>query len=226
MRIVLVVTSDIQLAARLAAKHHDRFRVVSYLELRMLCTALARQIFEAYVGGPGIVICPVLMGGGIPARLVTDALLGSGLVSDIVPCRIKRYSGVGEAGEAEFTLPLDPKRVKGRIVIGIDDLVDGGQTLEAFTRHANEFGSLEVQTAVIFAKPGSTHQPKFVAEAGVTQWLVMPGEEMDFMQEIVGIDTEVGEMKPSAQAAYFVGLGLDAAVVRDWQEDAARCPRI
>jgi len=73
------------------AKHHaSRFRVVSYEELRDKATVVAGQILARYKDQPdSLVVVPILMGGGLPARMVLDVLMGYGVVHGVVPCRIR-----------------------------------------------------------------------------------------------------------------------------------------
>ncbi len=198
----------------LARVHAGRFRIVSYGELRAKATEVAGKILEKYRNVPeGIVVAPILGGGGLPARLIVDALLPFGLVKAVVPCQIRRYTGMEGDGAAELLLKLAADRVKGRTVIGVDDLVDGGQTLEAFVEHAGAVGARVVETAVIYAKPHSTFVPDYVAEDGVLHWLVLPGEEHAFMQELAGSENDVESLGAQEQARYFEELGIDAAIV-------------
>jgi hypoxanthine phosphoribosyltransferase len=155
-------------------------------------------------------------GGGLPARLIVDALLGFGIVRAVVPCQIRRYSGVERGGATKVTLALDKRRVRGEVVIGVDDMVDGGQTLAAFRAHGLDQGASEVDTAVIYVKPGSIEAPGFFAEDGVRQWLVMPGEELDFMSELVRTDSEVRRLSASEARLYFEALGFAHDTVADW----------
>ena len=200
----------------LARRHAGRFRVVSYEELREKAMVVADQILADY-SGQQIVAAPILMGGGLPARLVIDALLPFGVVGDIVPCRLRRYTGLAEAGEVTFSVKLPKRRVSGQIVIGMDDLVDGGQTLEAFREHALSRGAKEVHEAVMFEKPQSSLKPKYCAERGVPEWLIMPGEEHEFMRMLRDVDLEVAELPADALSDYFVALGLPKATVVAWQ---------
>jgi hypoxanthine-guanine phosphoribosyltransferase len=205
------------IGVNLAELHAERFRVVPYVQLRRYANVVAEQMLEAY-RGQKIVAAPILMGGGMPARLIIDALLGFNIVTEVVPCRIRRYNGIGTAGVAEFTVELDEAQVRNRIVVGIDDLVDGGQTLATFRMHAIERGASEVTEAVIFEKPNSTIQPRFCAERGVIQWLVMPGEENDFMTTISQTDPEVAVLAMTEKLAYFETLGILRQTVDDWSK--------
>jgi hypoxanthine phosphoribosyltransferase len=207
------------LGDKLARKHAKRFRVVGYEELRDKATAVAGQVLRRHKDRPdSLIVVPIMMGGGLPARMVLDVLMGYGVVHAVVPCRIKRYTGIGEAGEAEIMVELSESQIQGRVVLGVDDLVDGGQTLVAFRQHTLGLGASAVEEAVIFAKPHSVAVPTYCAESGVEEWLVMPGEEHDFMRTIVKADAEVGELPPNELAGYFTGLGLPLATVRDWQQ--------
>ena len=193
------------------------YRVVTYDELRLKASQVARSLRERYSGRDGgIVIAPILMGGGMPARLILDALAGCDLVRGIVPCQIARYAGIGRGGRANMLLSLSRSRVAGRLVVGVDDLADGGETLRVFNAHAIAQGALEVDTAVIFSKPGTSFTPGHVAETGVTQWLVMPGEENAFMTEVYRGDREVASMAPRDLQNYFEVLGMPVRAVLDW----------
>jgi hypoxanthine phosphoribosyltransferase len=193
------------------------YRVVSYDELRTKASLVAGSLLERYRGhSGGIVISPILMGGGLPARLILDTLAPFGIVRAVVPCQVSRYTGVAQAGAAKILTSLPRSRVGGVVVVGVDDLVDGGETLRAFCAHASAQGAAIVDTAVLFEKPRSTFVPGHSAEKGVTQWLVLPGEEHDFMHELTHMDKSVGGLSRSGQHAYFVRLGLSAHVVSEW----------
>ncbi len=202
---------------KLAQQHAGRFRIVGYNEVRAKATDVAEAILRRYGGADRqVVIAPILGGGGLPARLVVDALLPFNMVKAVVPCQIRRYSGLGSGGETELLVPLSQERVRGEIVIGVDDLVDEGQTLVAFRRHAIERGASEVETAVIYAKPHSVFVPTFCAEGGVAQWLVLPGEEHTFMSEVAREDAELKALENEELKLYFETLGLDQRIVSDW----------
>jgi len=211
----------------LARAHAGRFRIVPYEELRSKATEVAGSIFEMYgASGEQVVLAPILMGGGPPARLIADALLGFGIVRAIVPCQIKRYTGLAKGGEAKMLVSLPRTRVKGLTVIGVDDLVDGGQTLAAFKLHAASMGAAKVDTAVIYAKPHSVERPGHCAEYGVTEWLVLPGEELDFMDELRLVDPDLQTFSDEEISSYFEALGFSRSIVADWlalQRLAARC---
>ena len=201
----------------LAKRHAGRFRVVRYAELRATATRVAVQILAEHVATfENVVIAPILMGGGLPGRLVIDALLPYGVVADVTPCRIQRYSAVGVTTNTEITIGLVAGSVASKTVIGVDDLVDGGETMAAFIEHAHAAGAAVVKTAVMYAKPGSTVKPDYVGEQGITQWLVLPGEEHDFMHTIKQSDPDVGSLSNSATVVYFHELGFDKITVQEW----------
>lgn len=213
----LIMTPAIKSGADLARAHAGRFRIVGYDELRSKATDVAGSILQKYdTTESAIVVAPILMGGGLPARLVVDALLGFGLVKAVVPCQMRRYTGVGSAGKTQMLIEMDRRRVEGEMVVGIDDLVDGGQTLAAFRKHALLRGAAQVDTAVIFAKPHTIERPGHCAESGVTEWLVLPGEELDFMDELTMSDPDLQVFGEEQRAAYFGELGFSAQVVADW----------
>ena len=191
--------------------------MVDYAELRRHATGVARQILERHSGTAfKVIIAPILLGGGLPARLVVDALLPYNLVDDVTPCRIQRYSAVGIASETVISMRLSAASIAGKILIGVDDFVDGGETMQAFVEHATATGAAHVETAVMFAKPHSTVVPDYVGEFGVTQWLVLPGEEHDFMHSIKQSDSQVQALNPAETAMYFEELGIDSATVNEW----------
>ena len=203
--------------AMLARSAARGYRVVSYDELRTKATVVARSLLERYRGqSKHIVIAPILMGGGLPARLILDALAPFGIVGAVVPCQLQRYLGVARAGQAHILTPLPRRRIAGEIVVGVDDLVDGGETLRAFCAHATAQGAGRVDTAVLYAKPHSNLAPGHCAEKGVTQWLVLPGEEHDFMQHLASKDEAVRALPADETRAYFEELGMGGHIVSEW----------
>lgn len=202
-------------AAQLAHAHKDRFRIVPYPELRDRATHLAEQLVRSGITSEDVVV-PVLMGGALPARLVLDAMTMHGISPDVAPLRIVRYEGVGRAHEPRVDLGIEGSRVAGKRIVAVDDLVDGGQTLAFAEQYVLNLGAESFAAAVCYQKPTSRYNPKFVAERDVLPWLVLPGEEYDFMTEISTADEMLREQPEAIVRAYFRGLGLSRAIVSAW----------
>ena len=66
---------------------------------------------------------------------------------------LRSYQGVRSSGSVDIVHALDRKRVAGRSVLIIEDIVDTGLTLRTMLDHLDDCGAKEVVTAVLLFKP-------------------------------------------------------------------------
>ncbi|RLG41048.1 MAG: phosphoribosyltransferase [Thermoproteota archaeon] len=114
------------------------------------------------------IIVAISRGGLVLGRLLSDLLS----VSDLRIIRIRRYKGVGEAGELRIDIPILGK-LDGKKVLIVDDVADMGDTLLAAIKHIEQRGAEEIKTLTIHYKPWCKVTPDFFiqkTESWVVYW--------------------------------------------------------
>jgi uncharacterized protein len=108
--------------------------------------------------------------GGIPVAMVVADLLGISI--DFL--NVKSYTDVGERVKPQILTTIT-EDISGKRVLLVDDLVDGGDTMETVTRYLHSEGPKTIKTAVLFTKPWSSFKPDYSLQV-VDTWIVFPYE--------------------------------------------------
>jgi hypoxanthine phosphoribosyltransferase len=144
-----------------------RLNYVSWSQYGELVTKLAENVaasgerFDLVIG---------IARGGIPiAMVVADKL---GIKVDFL--NVKSYTDVGERVKPKILSTITEKIADKRVLV-VDDLVDGGATMESITEYLSTQSPSDMKTAVLFTKPWSTFTPDFSLKV-VDNWIVFPYE--------------------------------------------------
>jgi hypoxanthine phosphoribosyltransferase len=143
------------------------FRYVSWTEYGKLVEKLAKKIFAS---GTSYDLVVGIARGGIPVAMVISDRLGTKV--DIV--NVKSYTGIAERLKPKILSTLT-EHITAKSLLLVDDLVDGGDTMETVTEFLGLETPMKVTTAVIFKKPWSKFEPDFFVET-VDEWVVFPWE--------------------------------------------------
>ena len=108
--------------------------------------------------------------GGMPVAMVIADRLG--VKVDFL--NVKSYTGVAERGKPEI-LSTITENITGKRILIVDDLVDGGATMESITEYLAAQKPRSMKTAVLFTKPWSTFTPDHSLRV-VDSWIVFPYE--------------------------------------------------
>jgi hypoxanthine phosphoribosyltransferase len=108
--------------------------------------------------------------GGMPVAMVVADKLG--IKVDFL--NVKSYTDVGERVKPKILTTITEKITNKRVLI-VDDLVDGGATMETITEYLSTQKPISIKTAVLFTKPWSTFAPDFSLRV-VDNWVVFPYE--------------------------------------------------
>ncbi len=144
------------------------FRHISWAEYGNLVEKLAkkvsarRQRYDLVIG---------IARGGMPVAMVISDRLGAKV--DIV--NVKSYTGIAERLKPRILSTLT-EDITGEILLVVDDLVDGGDTMRTVIDYLSLESPNKITTAVIFKKPWSKFEPDFFVEV-VEDWIVFPWEE-------------------------------------------------
>jgi uncharacterized protein len=143
------------------------FRYVSWTVYGKLVEMLAKKISSS---GTGYDLVIGIARGGIPVAMVISDRLGTKV--DIV--NVKSYTGIAERLKPKILSTLT-EDITAKSLLLVDDLVDGGDTMQTVTEFLGLESPTKVTTAVIFKKPWSKFEPDFFVET-VEEWVVFPWE--------------------------------------------------
>lgn len=122
-------------------------------------------------------------GGLFVLRILQDYYISAGVKLPYAVVAAERYTGVKEAGRLEVR-GLSPAMVKGRRALVIDDVADQGLTLAGVVREVKKRGALEVRTATVHIKVGSSFRPDYyVSETDA--WIIYPWELYETIRQII-----------------------------------------
>jgi uncharacterized protein len=108
--------------------------------------------------------------GGMPVAMVIADRLG--IKVDFL--NVKSYTDVGERTKPKI-LSTITEEIRDKRILVVDDLVDGGDTMESITEYLATQNPSVMKTAVLFTKPWSSFKPDFSLKV-VDNWIVFPYE--------------------------------------------------
>lgn len=146
-----------------------RCELISWSEVQRLCRHLAGLVRDSRYC-PDIVVA-IGRGGYVPARLVCDYLDIMALTS----IRIEHYlAGSSRQEQAVIRYPLCTD-IEGLRVLLIDDVNNGGDTLETAIAHLQSFSAGEIRTAVMHQKATTRIAVDYYARKIIKwRWLIYP----------------------------------------------------
>lgn len=144
-----------------------KLRFLSWSQYGELVTKLSDEVAS---GGERFDLVIGIARGGIPVAMVVSDRLGTKV--DFI--NVKSYTDVGERVKPRILTTITERITEKRVLV-VDDLVDGGETMETVTRYLETERPLVMKTAVLFTKPWSSFVPDFSLQT-VDTWVVFPYE--------------------------------------------------
>lgn len=99
---------------------------------------------------------------------------------DILPMRVKSYTGINSNEEIKLIYDL-PLSVVGKRVLVLDDVADSGKTLLFTEEHLKKAGVKEVKSATLCFKERSIIKPDFCGFI-TDAWVIFPHEHREFIE--------------------------------------------
>ena len=118
-------------------------------ELDKRIEELAKQIDENYDGQEIVAIC-VLNGA---AFFAVDLTLKMKTKMQIEFIKISSYEGTESSGEIRKYLDVDKKKVEGRNILIIEDIVDTGRSMKYVIEHLKEKNPRDIKICSLLSKP-------------------------------------------------------------------------
>lgn len=162
--------------------------VISPQDLKLLCFSLFKKI--ASTNAEFDYIIGIATGGYIIAKDIYE-LYNSKTISqklglrysptkDLLCLRIKSYS-LENSPEQVRILSSFSTPIKGKKVLVVDDVSDRGETFHKALNHIKKMSPLEIKTASLHIKEGTTFIPDFFEEKISKEiWIVYPFEKEFF----------------------------------------------
>jgi uncharacterized protein len=144
-----------------------RLRYLSWSQYGELVTKLADEVASS---GEKFDLVIGIARGGIPVAMVIADTQGTKI--DFI--NVKSYTDVGERVKPQILTTI-VERITGKRVLIVDDLVDGGETMQTVTEFLSSEKPKLMKTAVLFTKPWSTFVPDYSLQT-VDTWIVFPYE--------------------------------------------------
>ncbi len=110
--------------------------------------ALSKEIQAEYAGKNPLVLC-VMIGGLAPTAEITRRL---SFAFELDYLHATRYRGATQGGGLVWKRQPEARRIEGRHVLVIDDILDEGHTLVAIRKALEEFHPASLKVAVLAEK--------------------------------------------------------------------------
>lgn len=118
-------------------------------ELNKRIEELAKQIDENYKEQDIVAIC-VLNGA---AFFAVDLTLKMKTKMQVEFIKISSYEGTESTGEIRKYLDIDKKKVEGRNILIIEDIVDTGRSMHYLIKHLKEKNPKDIKICSLLSKP-------------------------------------------------------------------------
>lgn len=118
-------------------------------ELNKRIEELAKQIDENYKEQDIVAIC-VLNGA---AFFAVDLTLKMKTKMQVEFIKISSYEGTESTGEIRKYLDIDKKKVEGRNILIIEDIVDTGRSIHYLIKHLKEKNPKDIKICSLLSKP-------------------------------------------------------------------------
>jgi hypoxanthine phosphoribosyltransferase len=126
------------------------------------------------------VIVGVTRGGWVPARVLSDLLE----ISQLITVGVEFYVGVAETRKEPVLTQQVSKDVAGKNALLVDDVADTGKSLQLASQHLRRQGARDIRTATLYCKPFSVIKPEYY-EKETRRWMVFPWDTKETIRKIV-----------------------------------------
>lgn len=144
-----------------------RLNYVSWSQYGELVTKLADDVTSS---GEKFDLVIGIARGGLPVAMVVADTLGVRV--DFL--NVKSYTDIGERTKPKILSTITEDITDKRVLV-VDDLVDGGATMECIVDYLSTQHPRSIKTAVLFTKPWSVFSPDYSLKV-VDNWIVFPYE--------------------------------------------------
>jgi len=161
------------------------------------------------------IIVGVARGGLVPSRILADLLE----TRDFAIITIEYYVGIGQKNKEPVLKQCLHTQLPDKKVLLVDDVSDGGRSLQLAKKHLQEQGAKEIRIATVYCKPGTITLPDYF-EKETSHWIVFPWEAKETMAKIT--QKTDGKRAASREIANLVKSGLPRQLAEKLLNDGDR----
>lgn len=163
------------------------------------------------------IIVGIARGGLVPSRILADLLE----TRDFAIITIEYYVGIGQTRKEPVLKQCLHTQLTDKKVLLVDDVSDGGRSLQLAKRHLEQQGADEIKIATIYCKPGTITLPDYF-EKQTSRWIVFPWEARETMTRIM--QRADGKRAMSKEIANLVRAGLPRHLAEKLLENGGESP--
>jgi hypothetical protein len=147
------------------------------------------------------IIVGIARGGLVPSRVLADLLE----TRDFAIITIEYYVGISQTKQEPILKQCLHTRLTDKKVLLVDDVSDGGRSLQLAKKHLEEQCAKEIKIATLYCKPGTITKPDYF-EKETSRWIVFPWEARETMTKIM--QREDGKRAMNKEITDLVRAGL------------------
>ena len=163
------------------------------------------------------IIVGIARGGLVPSRILADLLE----TRDFAIITIEYYVGIGQRSKEPILKQCLHTQLPDKKVLLVDDVSDGGRSLQLAKKHLQEQGAKEIRIATVYCKPGTITMPDYF-EKETSHWIVFPWEAKETMAKI--IQKVEGKRAINKEIANLVKAGLPGQLAEKLLNTGSRSP--
>lgn len=185
------------------------FEVPSWDRIYEMLLGVAQKIHVSQFK-PDIVV-GVARGGLVPARILMDLLE----TKDFAIIQIQYYQGINQHGKEPILKQCLNTPLTGKKVLLVDDISDGGKSLQLAKAHLQEKGAEKIKTATLYIKPATITVPDYF-EQQTSRWIVFPWDTKENVRKIL----QRGKPNANQEISKLVAAGLPKELAEKFLKEA------
>jgi hypoxanthine phosphoribosyltransferase len=155
----------------------SEYEVLSWNQIYDMLQVQAQKIQSCHYK-PDIIV-GVARGGLVPARILMDLLE----TRDFAIIQIEYYQGINQPGTQPILKQCLNTDLSGKKALLVDDVSDGGNSLQLAKKHLQEKGAEEVKIATLYIKPQTITLSDYFGKK-TNCWIVFPWEIKETIRKI------------------------------------------
>jgi uncharacterized protein len=188
----------------------SEYEVPSWNQIYDMLQVQAEKIQSSHYK-PDIIV-GVARGGLAPARILMDLLE----TRDFAIIQIEYYQGINQPGIQPILKQCLNAELSGKKVLLVDDVSDGGKSLQLAKKHLQEKGAVEVKIATLYIKP-QTITPSDYFEKQTDRWIVFPWDIKETIRKIR--EQHRGKRAINQEITKLVKAGLPRQLAEKYLKD-------
>ena len=188
----------------------SEYEVLSWNQIYDMLQVQAQKIQSCHYK-PDIIV-GVARGGLVPARILMDLLE----TRDFAIIQIEYYQGINQPGNQPILKQCLNTDLSSKKALLVDDVSDGGKSLQLAKKHLKEKGAVEVKIATLYIKP-QTITPSDYYEKQTRRWIVFPWDIKETIRKIQ--EQQKGKRAINREITKLVKAGLPKQLAEKYLKD-------